>query len=269
MRVVRTVAEMASIEQADLGFVPTMGAFHEGHLSLMRAARKNHRIVCVSLFVNPLQFGRGEDLDKYPRDEPRDFALADQAGVDVMFVPRREDIFPRAGTTIQVPGLTQLWEGKSRPGHFEGVATVVAKLFNIVRPKAAYFGWKDLQQCVVIRRMVDDLNFPVRLSFHDTVREPDGLALSSRNAYLNPEERQKAPMLWRILSRIAGEVEHIQPIAAALSRGRADLAESGFDVDYLELVSVKDLSTVHDTSEAALIVGARLGTTRLIDNLRL
>lgn len=260
---------MSALGGGDLGFVPTMGAFHEGHLSLMRAARERHERAAVSLFVNPLQFSRGEDLDRYPRNEERDFSLAEGAGVDYLFAPSRGEIYPRESTTIRVPEITEIWEGKSRPGHFDGVATVVAKLFNIVHPQIAYFGWKDLQQCLVIRRMTEDLNIPVELEFMETVREPDGLALSSRNAYLSPEERQKAPRLQGTLAWIADELDKkTREPQELLAMAREDLTRNGFDVDYLELVSLADLQPTNSSRNAALIVASRLGTTRLIDNLR-
>ncbi|HVT11339.1 MAG TPA: pantoate--beta-alanine ligase [Fimbriimonadaceae bacterium] len=266
---IRTVAEMATLGGGDLGFVPTMGAFHEGHLSLMREARKGHEKVVVSLFVNPLQFGQGEDYERYPRDEERDFALAEAEGVDYLFAPAREEIYRRKTTTICVPEVSEPWEGKARPGHFVGVATVVAKLFNIVRPEVAYFGWKDLQQCLVLRRMVEDLNMSVALRFMETLREPDGLALSSRNAYLSPGERELAPELHRTLVRIAAELDKNSDKAQELTaKGREELFLKGFQVEYLELVSLVDLQPTTGVGDAALIVASKIGTTRLIDNLR-
>jgi pantoate--beta-alanine ligase len=273
LRIIRTIAEMAAFAPGDTGFVPTMGAFHEGHLALMREARGKHANVCVSLFVNPLQFGRGEDLASYPRDEDRDFHLAKEIGVDVMFAPASEEMYQGQSTLINVADITDYWEGQCRPRHFDGVATVVAKLFNIVRPRVAYFGWKDLQQCLVVRRMVEDLNIPLSLSFLETVREPDGLAMSSRNVYLTPEERSKAPQLYRTLGTIKSLLElggtNPASVDALLSDGRLSLERYGFAVDYLEVVSLADMKAARRAGEAALIVGARLGTTRLIDNCRL
>jgi pantoate--beta-alanine ligase len=264
---------MASLGGPDVGFVPTMGAFHEGHLTLMRNARQRHESVCVSLFVNPLQFGRGEDLEMYPRNEERDFELATAAGVDTMFAPSAAELYTRESTLVRVPDITELWEGEVRPGHFDGVATVVAKLFNIVRPRIAYFGWKDIQQCLVIRRMVSDLNMQIGLDFHDTVRESDGLALSSRNAYLTPNDRSAAPLLHRALSRLSSILRGSQLtqelIDLNLTQTKADLRSNGFDVDYLELVNLDDMKKTRTAGPAALIVAARLGTTRLIDNERL
>ncbi len=256
---------MQQLAGGDLGFVPTMGAFHEGHMQLMREAREHHSVAAVSLFVNPLQFGPNEDLANYPRDEARDFRLADEAGIDIMFAPTVDEIYPHAGTTIKVPDLTTRWEAEIRPGHYDGVATVVAKLFNIVRPRTAYFGWKDLQQCLVIKRMVEDLNMPVMLGFVDTVREDDGLAMSSRNAYLSPEERCKAPQLSRTISRVASE----KGSAQALAEARKSLEGDGFLVDYLAAVNAGTLQPLNPQDrEGAIIVAARLGKTRLIDNMR-
>jgi pantoate--beta-alanine ligase len=261
---------MSAHRSDDTGFVPTMGAFHEGHISLMRAARREHRNVCVSLFVNPLQFGRNEDLSRYPRNEQRDFEMADEAGVDVMFVPTADEMYPQTPTTIHVHDLSERWEGESRPGHFDGVATVVAKLFNIVAPRTAYFGWKDLQQCLVIRRMVSDLNMRLDLEFLDTVREHDGLAMSSRNTYLSAEERSVAPMLHRTLTQVIERIStNLESVERSIDDGRNTLQSAGFNVEYLDLVSMSDMRQFRTEADAALIVAARLGTTRLIDNLRL
>ncbi len=270
MRIVRTIAEMASLGGGDLGFVPTMGAFHEGHLMLMREARKQNPRVCVSLFVNPLQFGPNEDFDRYPRDEERDFSLASGEGIDYLFAPGKDELYSNEMTRIHVPNLGDRWEGRSRPGHFDGVATIVAKLFNIVLPRNAYFGWKDLQQCLVVSRLVTDLALPVRLNFLETVREQDGLAMSSRNRYLSSKERGIAPLLRRTLESIAASIrlEGSSP-EQLIADGRDRLEKSGFEVEYLELVSLSDLQIVRQTSDAALIIAAKLGTTRLIDNLRL
>jgi pantoate--beta-alanine ligase len=261
---------MAGLGGDDLGFVPTMGAFHAGHIALMEEARKHHQIACVSLFVNPLQFGPTEDLAKYPRDETRDFALADRAGMDIMFCPTTDEVYPRESTTVHVPVLTDRLEGKTRPGHFDGVATIVAKLFNIVRPKTAYFGWKDLQQCLVIRRMVADLNMNVELSFHETVREPDGLAMSSRNVYLSPEERSLAPLLYKALTDLAEQLrKSSETFNGMIEQATRELTKVGFEIDYLELVSMRDLHPTPTTEDAAIVVAAKLGKTRLIDNFRL
>jgi pantoate--beta-alanine ligase len=248
MKVVRTIDEL-TLPSGKRGLVPTMGAFHEGHLSLMRAARSECEVVVVSLFVNPAQFGTGEDLDRYPRDEARDVRFAEEAGVDVLFAPSAEEMYPEGFATwvdVEVTG----GEAAARPGHFRGVATVCLKLFNIVRPDVAFFGQKDAQQLAVLRRLVRDLNLGVQLRALPTVREEDGLALSSRNAYLSAAERERALALPRALeaARSAGD-----PLAAA----RAAL--NGLEPEYVELLRVGDATL--------LTAAARVGWTRLIDNV--
>jgi pantoate--beta-alanine ligase len=228
-----------------IGLVPTMGAFHEGHLSLFRAAREETDAVVVSLFVNPAQFGPGEDLDRYPRDEERDAAVAEKAGVDVLFAPRADEVFPPGFQTwVDVEQLGRGLEGDARPGHFRGVATVCLKLFNLVRPDRAYFGQKDAQQAAVIRRMVRDLNVPIEIRILPTVRDADGLALSSRNSYLSPEERERALSLPRALATRDPE--------------RAREMLRGLDVEYVE---------VADFDPKVLAAAVRVGSTRLIDNV--
>jgi pantoate--beta-alanine ligase len=232
-----------------VGLVPTMGAFHEGHLSLMRGARDECELVVVSLFVNPAQFGTGDDLERYPRDEERDAALAEAAGVDMLFVPPAEEMYPEGFATwvdVDVSG----GEADARPGHFRGVATICLKLFNIVRPQVAYFGQKDAQQVAVLRRMIRDLNLDVRLRVLPTVRDRDGLALSSRNAYLSAAERKQALALPRALERARRADD---PVAAA----RAAL--NGLEPEYIELLEVGDARL--------LTAAARIGNTRLIDNV--
>lgn len=273
MKVYRTVAEFEVDRSKTLALVPTMGAFHEGHLTLMRTARKSADQVAVSLFVNPTQFRAGEDFEKYPRDEECDFELADSAGVDFMFAPSVGEMYGSTGTTVLVGEIGSRWEGAYRPGHFEGVATVVAKLFNIVRPDVALFGLKDYQQCRVIARMVADLNFALRLQFEPTVREPDGLAMSSRNRYLSDDERLRAPVLYATLCQLAGAIRESssgQIIQMRLAASKMALATVGFAVDYLELVDGETLAPARDASETnRLIVAAKLGATRLIDNVGL
>src|SRR3954464_13060573 len=203
MKTVRTIAELRA-ELADaprpVGLVPTMGFFHDGHLSLMRAARATNATVVVSLFVNPAQFGPTEDLDAYPRDEQRDLELAEAQGVDIVFAPSVEEVYPDGfSTTVEVGGLTEPLDGAARPGHFKGVTTIVTKLLNMVGPDAAYFGQKDAQQALVIQKLVRDLNMPVRIEVCPTIREPGGLAMSSRNAYLSEEERERAVAISRAL----------------------------------------------------------------------
>jgi pantoate--beta-alanine ligase len=239
MKIVRTPAELP--RDTEIGLVPTMGAFHDGHLALFRAARAENETVVASLFVNPAQFAEGEDLARYPRDEARDAELAEQAGVDVLFVPAAEEIYPPGFETwVDVERLGAMLEGEHRPGHFRGVATVCLKLFNLVRPRRAYFGQKDAQQVAVVSRMVRDLAVPVEIRVVPTVRDPDGLALSSRNAYLSPEERAQALALPQAL--------------AARDRSLLD----GLEVDYFEEA---------DFEPRVLAAAVRVGNTRLIDNV--
>ncbi len=267
----RSIAELKRDHSVSLGFVPTMGAFHEGHLSLMRVAKSHHDVAAVSLFVNPTQFGQGEDFERYPRNLDRDAEMAESAGVDILFAPDVSQMYPRKTTEIQVSGVTERWEGGHRPGHFTGVATVVAKLFNIVQPTAAYFGQKDLQQCLVIQRMVADLNLPVELKFEETVRESDGLAMSSRNVYLSDSNRAIAPNLYQELKNIRdGVLVKSASVDSLLSSAINRLNAVGFTVDYLELVDLDTMAPIRDLEQdAAIIVAARLGSTRLIDNLRI
>jgi len=250
VKLVRTVDEMAQVALSHkVGLVPTMGAFHEGHLSLFRAARAECATVVVSLFVNPAQFGANEDLARYPRDEERDARLAEDAGVDVLFTPSAEQMYPE-GFATWVDVAATGGEAVARPGHFRGVATVCLKLFNLVRADVAYFGQKDAQQAAVLRRMVRDLNVPVDLRVLPTVRDEDGLALSSRNAYLSPEEREQALALPRALETGRSAAD---PVAAA----RAAL--NGLEPDYVEVIDVGDARV--------LAAAARVGSTRLIDNV--
>src|SRR6187431_6924 len=276
MRIVRTIADVrAAVRDArsagDLvGLVPTMGAFHDGHLSLIREARSESGLVVVSLFVNPTQFGANEDLGAYPRDEERDAALAAAAGADILFAPPVQEIYPDGfATTIHISGITDVLCGAHRgPDHFDGVATVVAKLFQIVAPDAAYFGQKDAQQILVIRRLVRDLDIPVQIVACPIVREPDGLAMSSRNTYLDPAARQRATALNRALGAAelavaAGETN----ASAVLDAARSVLAEAGIDPEYLELRSPDDLRELRVIDQPALLaVAARVGAARLIDN---
>ncbi len=269
MKIVRDPAGLVFPDRP-VGFVPTMGAFHEGHLELMRTSVRENACTVVSLFVNPTQFAPHEDLDKYPRDESRDAELAHSVGVDVLFAPSVTTVYPRKTTEVRVSGVSERFEGALRPTHFAGVATVVLKLFNMVRPERAYFGLKDLQQCAVVRRMVEDLDVPVELRFLETVREPDGLAMSSRNVYLSPNERAQAPKLYEHLSGLA-RVLRANPDAsvAKLAEGAAaQLSELGFDVQYLQLVDPQTMepSAIFHPG-CRWIVAARLGNIRLIDNV--
>jgi len=239
VRIVRSAAVLP--RESEIGLVPTMGAFHEGHLALFRAARDENEIVVASLFVNPAQFGEGEDLERYPRDEERDARLAEEAGVDVLYVPAADEIYPPGFETwVEVERLGSILEGEHRPGHFRGVATVCLKLFNLVRPRRAYFGQKDAQQVAIVRRMVQDLAVPVEIRIVPTARDEDGLALSSRNAYLSPEERERALALPRALA----------------ARDRSLL--NGLEVDYFEEA---------DFEPRVLAAAVRVGNTRLIDNV--
>lgn len=254
-----------------LGLVPTMGALHEGHLSLVRAAKAQSRVVAVSIFVNPTQFGPTEDLAKYPRQFERDCQLLEKEGADILFAPSIEEMYPKSQTTwVTVEGLSEKLDGKSRPGHFRGVTTVVSKLFHIIEPDLAFFGQKDAAQVAVIRRMVRDLNFAVEIVVCPIVREPDGLAMSSRNAYLSPDERRHALVLSRSLQRVqeefrAGEVGAAKLVAAA----RENFArEPQVRLDYFEIVDPDTLDPVERITGTTLVaVAAYVGTTRLIDNV--
>ncbi|MEJ5170058.1 MAG: pantoate--beta-alanine ligase [Fimbriimonadales bacterium] len=268
MNVFRQPAEWKKPADQTVGFVPTMGALHEGHLSLLRAAREECQTVVASIFVNPTQFGPNEDFQRYPRHEQRDLELCEAAGVDAVFVPTVETMYPRRTTVVAVRGVTERWEGAFRPGHFDGVTTVVAKLFHIVQPDIAYFGLKDLQQCAVIQRMVEDLNFAVRLRFCETVRESDGLAMSSRNQYLNPEERKKAASLFRRLCECRDEAIAGSPLSVCLDRARVGLESDGFAVDYVAWVDPSTMEPVERLqTDSRLIAAVRLGSVRLIDNI--
>jgi pantoate--beta-alanine ligase len=272
----RTVADVrAAVSQArragaSIGLVPTMGAFHEGHLSLMRRARERCDRVVVSLFVNPAQFNEQADLDRYPRDERRDAALAAEAGADFLFAPPVEQVYPPGfATTVSVAGLTETLEGAERGrGHFDGVATVVTKLFNIVSPDVAYFGQKDAQQVAVIRQLVRDLDMPVRIEVCPIVREPDGLAMSSRNARLSGSDRERATALHHALVTASESVAAGERDAAAIkTTAMAALASSGVEPEYFELVSTDTLAPVRQVEgEVLALVAARVGATRLIDN---
>jgi pantoate--beta-alanine ligase len=253
-----------------IGLVPTMGALHEGHLSLLRRAREQCDVVVMSLFVNPSQFNEAADLAAYPRDEDRDLALAEREGVDFVFAPSPEEMYPSGfATTISVAGVTEPLEGEHRGrAHFDGVATVVTKLLNIVGPDAAYFGQKDAQQAVVIRRLVADLDIPVRIEVCPTAREPDGLAMSSRNVLLSPGQRSRATSLHRALTAIRAAVDAGErDPAAARAQALAELTSPELELEYLELVSPDTLAPLKRVDgEALAVVAARIGATRLIDN---
>lgn len=279
MRICRSIEEIrdavgaARRGGARVGFVPTMGFLHEGHLSLVDRARESGcGFVVVSIFVNPTQFGPNEDFARYPRDEARDIGLLEARGVDVLFLPGAGTIYPEGHTTrVSVAGVSEPLEGERRPGHFEGVATVVLKLFNIVQPDVAAFGRKDAQQCAVIGRMVRDLDVPVELVFGETTRERDGLAMSSRNAYLSPEERALAPRFREALDAGVAAVRRGASTADAEAAMGATLApHTAFEIDYLRIVDPATFRPTEARERELLAVGAvRLGRTRLIDNLRI
>ena len=277
MDIARTIAALRSHTAlwrkagARVGLVPTMGALHDGHLALVQAARAECGRVVVTIFINPKQFAANEDLDAYPRREVDDLAMLRAADVDVVFMPGTAEIYPPGfATTVRVAGLTDCRCGAHRHGHFDGVATVVTKLLLQSLPDAAYFGEKDYQQLLVVRQLARDLDIPVRIAGVPTVREKDGLALSSRNAYLSPEERRIAPTLARVLRRIAAELKP-EPgaVAPAIARGLADLKSAGFEVEYLEIREAATLApvTAKVTGPARVFAAVHLGRTRLIDNL--
>ena len=255
-----------------IGLVPTMGFLHEGHLSLLRAAREQCDVVVMSLFVNPTQFGPGEDLEQYPRDEERDARLASAAGVDLVYAPPVEEVYPEGfSTAVEVDGLTGVLDGDPAlrgPEHFRGVTTVVAKLFNTVQPTVAYFGQKDAQQLAVIRRMVRDLDIPVRVEGLPTVREDDGLAMSSRNVYLDSGERVRAAALSRAL-RTADARAREESLPAAIAAARAELEAEGIEPEYLEARDPDELTPAAELNgrPVLLAVAARVGGARLIDNV--
>ncbi|HYP40825.1 MAG TPA: pantoate--beta-alanine ligase [Chloroflexia bacterium] len=277
MRIVPSIAELRAFRASlphgqTVGFVPTMGYLHAGHLSLVEMARSQNEIVAVSIFVNPTQFGPNEDLSRYPRDMERDLALLREAGVDWVFTPSADEIYPPGYSTyIAVREVTSRLEGAARPGHFQGVATVVAKLFNIVQPHRAYFGQKDAQQVVVVRKMVCDLNFPVEIVVGETMREPDGHAMSSRNVYLNPEERQAALVLHKALSAARSLWEQGERRGTPLREAMQHMlvAEPLAHPDYVSVANPHTLEELDDSEqarEALASLAVRIGNTRLIDN---
>jgi len=279
MKVISSVKEMQ--ESADhirregrrIGFVPTMGYLHEGHLSLIDIARQNSDVVVVSIYVNPTQFGRGEDFSRYPRDLNRDRGMAEQRGVDILFVPSDSEMYlPGHSTYVDVEGISQVLEGEIRPGHFRGVATVVAKLFNIVKPDVAVFGQKDAQQAFIIRKMVNDLNFGIEIIVGPVIRERDGLAMSSRNVYLSPQERKEAPILYQSLvlagSLIRGGESDLSKVELEMSK--LIRRESTGSVDYITFVDLdtfRKVETIRGLKQVLCLIAVRFGSTRLIDNM--
>lgn len=269
IRVLPSVEEVRSYAgKRPLGFVPTMGYLHEGHLSLVRRAREECATVVVSVFVNPLQFGPGEDFERYPRDPEQDLALAKEAGADALFMPEVAGLYPEGfATEVRVRGLVDVLEGAARPGHFAGVATVLAKLLNIVGPEKMYMGQKDAQQAFVVGRMIRDLNFPTHLVVCPTVREPDGLAMSSRNVYLNNEERAAAAAIPRALFA-ARDTGSTDPDALEETAREALFAEPLIALEYVSANDAATLGPVEPkTGEILLSLAARVGKTRLIDNV--
>jgi pantoate--beta-alanine ligase len=277
MRIITHISEMQSLadphrkQGKKIGLVPTMGFLHEGHLSLMRQARRESDVVIASIFVNPTQFGPAEDFDRYPRDEEGDRAKCEAAGVDLLFVPEAEEMYPeKPAVFVTVEGISDILEGATRPGHYRGVATVVAKLFHIVKPHKAFFGQKDYQQCVVIKRMVKGLDLDVEIVMLPTVRETDGLAMSSRNSYLNAEERRAAAAIFRALS--AGERlarTGVREPGKLKNTMRAFLQEEkGLSIDYIEIVDPENLAPLTGGAGGmVMLIAVRLGRTRLIDNV--
>ena len=275
MQIVRNSEELARARarvEGRLALVPTMGALHAGHLALIDEAKRRADRVAASIFVNPAQFGANEDFGRYPRREGEDARMLEEAGCDLIWMPSVADVYPEGfSTTVHVGGVSQRWEGEARPGHFDGVATVVAKLLASVRPDVALFGEKDFQQLAVIRRLVADLNFPVEIIAVPTVREEDGLALASRNAYLSLDERGRAAALPRALNYARNAIREGAPTRLVLDTARKSLVEAGFSrIDYFALVDGATLEPLEaGADEARLIAAAVIGATRLIDNLAL
>jgi pantoate--beta-alanine ligase len=273
VQTIRTSEELARARNGLTGrvaLVPTMGALHAGHMALVAEAKRQADHVVATIFVNPAQFGEGEDFSRYPRREEQDAAMLEQAGCDLLWVPAVETIYPDGfATQVRVAGLTEQWEGEARPGHFDGVTTVVAKLLLAVLPDVALFGEKDFQQLAVIRRMVADLGIPTEIAAVATVREPDGLALSSRNAYLTDQERQQAAILPKAMEQARNAIRGGAPVAETLDDARARLRDGGFSrIDYLALVDARSLEPLHEPAgEMRLIAAAAIGNTRLIDNI--
>jgi pantoate--beta-alanine ligase len=278
MKVITRIQEMkeysreARREGETIGFVPTMGALHDGHVSLINAAGKECGRVVISIFVNPAQFGPGEDFEKYPRDMERDKRIAEKAGVDCIFAPETGEMYPEGyGTFVEVPGsMSDVLCGRSRPGHFRGVTTVVAKLFNIVEPDKSYFGQKDAQQAAIIKKMAEDLNMSTEIRVMPIVRGKDGLALSSRNAYLSEDEKRQALGLYRSLNRAEEAVTGGELSANVLKGEMENVLSLGEDVriDYIEIVDAETLEPVTEIKKRTLIaIAAFVGSTRLIDNI--
>lgn len=268
---VRTLVKKAKDSKKKIGFVPTMGYLHKGHLSLIQKSMEDNYFTIVSIFINPLQFGPSEDLQRYPRDIERDVSILEKSNVDAVFIPSVDEIYPPGYlSTVSVSNLSEKLEGAIRPGHFTGVCTVVAKLFNIVQPNNAYFGWKDAQQLVIIRKMVKDLDFDIEVIGVPTVRDPDGLAASSRNIYLSESQRKQALALSRALLEIKQMVEYnkITETEILVSKGRQIIESGQIELQYLEAVELENLDRVKNIGKNTGILGAiRVGNVRLIDNI--
>jgi pantoate--beta-alanine ligase len=276
MQVIKTIAEIRRIRhslQGKVGFVPTMGYLHEGHLSLVKRSRQENDVTFASIFVNPTQFGPHEDFERYPRDYPRDFALLEKEKTDYVFLPEPAEMYPEDyNTWVEVKSVTEGLEGAIRPGHFRGVATVVTKLFNIVQPHHAYFGQKDAQQCVVIKKMAQDLNMDLEVVICPTVREKDGLAMSSRNVYLSPEERRQAPVLCQSLSKaramwLAGERD-----SGRIKQAMTELIQQKplGHIEYISIAGALNLNELENAEPPAIIsMVVKFGKTRLLDNVLL
>jgi len=277
MQIIIDISEMQSLAETHrrqgrmIGFVPTMGFLHEGHVSLMRRARQVSDVVVVSIFVNPTQFGPNEDLDRYPRDEAGDRAKCEAAGVDILFMPKASGMYPeKPSVFVTVEGIADILEGAARPGHYRGVATVVSKLFHLVKPHKAFFGQKDYQQAAVIERMVKGLDMDVDVVVLPTVREQDGLAMSSRNSYLNADERRRAPVIHRALSAVE-QLARTGTSAPEMLKSKAQYIlqrETGIEIDYIEVVDHETLEPLASAKDVmVLLVAVRIGRTRLIDNI--
>jgi pantoate--beta-alanine ligase len=276
MKIIDTIAEMKKYRRAltgDVGFVPTMGYLHEGHLSHILRSKKENAHSGASIFVNPTQFGPSEDFERYPRDYPRDFAMLEQAGTDFVFLPTPQEMYPQEyNTWVEVLGVTDVLEGAIRPGHFKGVATVVAKLFNIVEPTRAYFGQKDAQQCVVVKKMARELNMNLEVIIGPTLREPDGLAMSSRNVYLSPEERAQAPILNQSLVLAKQLWDKGERDCHNIRQAMEDLIKQK-PLGKIEYISIANAYTLEELRKAqkplVISMAVKFGKTRLIDNLLL
>ena len=270
---VQTQLTLARRKNKTIGFVPTMGALHEGHLSLLRRSKEENALSVLSIFVNPTQFGPSEDFTKYPREKKKDVLLAKKENIDIIFYPSEKLMYPPGYlTSVEVKNLSDVLCGRSRPGHFSGVATVVTKLLNIIQPNTMYLGQKDAQQCVILKRLVQDLNFKTKVIFCPTVREPDGLAMSSRNKYLSTAERKEAPVLYRSLCLARDEIKrglrNATRVRYLIEQNIRTASHS--KIDYVVSVNSENLMTVNEIKGSVLLmVAARWGQTRLIDNIRI